>query len=63
MPRYTYECTNEQCEKCHFVIEQQRSMDNRNKEDFCECGVPLVRLTDLPSNPQFKGEHTPKFYR
>lgn len=64
MPRYTYECQNEQCQRCHLIIEEKRSVEDRNKESFCECGQKMVRLTDLPANPIFRGDgFTPKFHR
>lgn len=64
MPNYTYKCENEKCEKCHIIVEQARKVDDRNKEELCECGKPLVRVTALTSQPVFRGGgFTEKFYR
>ena len=62
MPRYNYKCTNVNCDKFDKIIEQQRTVADRNKEIECECGKFLERTVELSSHPQFRGSGwTPKF--
>jgi hypothetical protein len=63
MPRYNYHCLNEKCERYSVIVEEQRSVDDRNRRDICKCGEEMSRAAELTSAPQFKGEHTPKFHR
>jgi predicted nucleic acid-binding Zn ribbon protein len=64
MPRYTYKCDNEKCEKCNLIIEQIRTVDDRNKEENCECGQLLQRVPETTAPPLFRGEgFTPRFHK
>lgn len=64
MPRYTYRCENEICENYNVVVEEKRSVEDRNRRDICKCGGEMNRVTELTANPHFKGDgFTPKFHR
>lgn len=64
MPRYTYKCKNKKCEYFDVVIEQSRSVDDRNKDELCECGGVLSRVQEMTSEPILRGEgFTPKFHK
>ena len=59
MPVYSY-----QCEECGHKADRLRKMEDRDAPISCgECESEMIRVTALPSNPQFKGEgFTPKFH-